>query len=102
MAKNNKDRYVIHSDNLAQLIAKYYYNYKPKLYLFEGQDGVSKYSPRSIQSIFRVAKKKAGISKNITVHTLRHSFATNLPDQGTDIRYIQELLGHKNLATTQI
>jgi len=102
MAKGNKERYVILSQNHIDLITKYYNHYKPKIFLFEGQDGLSKYSTRSIQSIFRTAKKKSGISKKATVHTLCHSFATHLLDNGTDIRYIQELLGHKNLATTQI
>ncbi|MBN2281689.1 MAG: site-specific integrase [Candidatus Marinimicrobia bacterium] len=102
MAKVNKERYVMLSDNLIDLMARYYRHYLPAFYLFEGQGGKSQYSPRSIQSIFRAAKKRAGITQKVSVHTLRHSFATHLLDQGTDIRYIQELLGHKNLATTQI
>ncbi|MFH1528501.1 MAG: tyrosine-type recombinase/integrase, partial [Bacteroidota bacterium] len=61
-----------------------------------------KYSPKSVQSIFNAALKKTGIKKKATVHTLRHSFATHLLDEGTDIRYIQELLDHKRLETTQI
>jgi len=101
-AKGRKDRYVILTDNLLELLTRYYNGYRSRHFIFEGQKGNVPYSPRSIQSIFRVAKKKAGITKKATVHTLRHSFAAHLLDQGTDIRYIQELLGHKNLSTTQI
>jgi len=101
-SKGRKDRYVIISENLLALIRKYYCAYRPVGYLFQGQNGSSPYSAASIQSFFRKAKQTAGITKKATVHTLRHSFATHLLDQGTDIRYIQELLGHKNLATTQI
>lgn len=101
-AKGRKDRYVVLSENLLELIHRYYQVYQPKDILFEGQTRSKPYTTTSIQSLFRTIKKKAGITKNATVHTLRHSFATHLLDQGTDIRYIQELLGHKNLATTQI
>jgi len=101
-AKGKKDRYVVLSENLLELICKYCKAYKPDGFLFEGQNTKKSYSTTSIQTLFRNAKKKAGIIKKATVHTLRHSFATHLLDQGTDIRYIQELLGHKNLATTQI
>ena len=96
-----KDRYVVLSDNVLELLREYYKIYKPNNYLIEGQNG-GKYSPKSVQSVFKSALKKAGIKKKATVHTLRHSFATHLLDEGTDIRYIQELLGHKRLETTQI
>lgn len=101
-AKGHKDRYVVLSENLLELICRYCRVYQPEHYLFEGQKQLKPYTTTSIQSLFRVIKKRAGITKKATVHTLRHSFATHLLDQGTDIRYIQELLGHKNLATTQI
>ena len=89
------------SENTLSLLRDYYKLYKPKEYIIEGQNG-SKYSPKSVQSVFKNALQKAGIKKKATVHTLRHSFATHLLDEGTDIRYIQELLGHKRLETTQI
>lgn len=99
--KGKKDRYVMLSENVLEVIRKYYKDYKPKEYIIEGQKG-GKYSPKSVQSIFKTALKKANIKKKASVHTLRHSFATHLLDDGTDIRYIQELLGHKRLETTQI
>ena len=100
-AKGKKDRYVMLSENVLKLLREYYKEYKPKKYIIEGQNG-GKYSPKSVQSVFKRSLKKAGIKKKATVHTLRHSFATHLLDEGTDIRYIQELLGHKRLETTQI
>jgi len=100
-AKGKKDRYIMLSKNVLNLLREYYKTYKPTDYIIEGQDG-GKYSPQSVQSIFRASIKKSGIKKKATVHTLRHSFATHLLDDGTDIRYIQELLGHKRLETTQI
>ncbi|MBU2507671.1 MAG: tyrosine-type recombinase/integrase [Bacteroidetes bacterium] len=99
--KGKKDRYVMLSENMLKMLREYYKVYKPKEFIIEGQKG-GKYSPKSVQSIFNAALKKTGIKKKATVHTLRHSFATHLLDEGTDIRYIQELLGHKRLATTQI
>ncbi len=80
---------------------EYFTEYKPKKYLFIGQNG-GHYSARSIQQIFNKAVKIVGIKKRVTVHSLRHSFASHLLDNGTDIRFIQELLGHKHLSTTQI
>ena len=89
------------SPKTLNLLREYYKEYKPKEYIFEGQSG-GKYSPKSVQTLFKASLKKAGIKKKATVYTLRHSFATHLLDDGTDIRYIQELLGHKRLETTQI
>ncbi len=100
-AKGKKDRYIMLSENVLTLLREYYKVYMPKNYIIEGQDG-GKYSPQSVQSVFKKALQKSGIKKKATVHTLRHSFATHLLDDGTDIRYIQELLGHKRLETTQI
>ena len=97
----NKDRYVILSDRILELLREYYKIYKPKKWLFEGQIG-GQYSRRSIQNIFKQAVQKSGINKHATIHTLRHSFATHLLEHGTDLRYIQELLGHKSSRTTEI
>jgi integrase/recombinase XerD len=100
-AKGKKDRVSILSPNILKLLRKYYIEYRPKQWLFEGQSG-GQYSQSSIQEVFRQAKEKAGIRKKATVHTLRHSFATHLLERGTDLRYIQELLGHQNSRTTEI
>ncbi len=99
--KGKKDRYIMLSENVLNLLREYYKVYKPKNYIIEGQKG-GKYSPKSVQSVFKRSLQNSGIRKKATVHTLRHSFATHLLDDGTDIRYIQELLGHKRLETTQI
>lgn len=100
-AKGKNDRIVMLSEKLLELLREYFKEYRPKIYLFEGQFG-KKYSARSIQQIFNNAVKKTKIKKKVTVHSLRHSFASHLLDSGTDIRFIQELLGHKHLSTTQI
>ncbi len=100
-SKNNRDREVMLSEKILKLLRKYFIAYKPKEYLFEGQKAGA-YSARSVQEILKKAMKKSGIKKHATVHTLRHSFATHLIENGTDIRIVQELLGHKNIKTTQI
>ncbi|MBI5661754.1 MAG: site-specific integrase [Ignavibacterium album] len=100
-AKGKNDRIVMLSKKLLKLLREYFKEYKPKTYLFEGQSG-EKYSARSIQQIFNNTVNKVRIKKKVTVHSLRHSFASHLLDSGTDIRFIQELLGHKHLSTTQI
>ena len=83
------------------IVENYLKRYYPKHYLFEGQKR-GRYSASSVQSIMKKAVKNTGIKKHATVHTLRHSFATHLLENGTDIRFIQELLGHKRLETTHI
>jgi integrase/recombinase XerD len=99
--KGRKDRYTILADRMKKLLEAYIDLYKPELWLFEGQGG-GHISSRSIQEVFYRAKRACGITKDASIHTLRHSFATHLLEAGTDIRYIQELLGHSNSKTTQI
>lgn len=99
--KGKKDRYTILSPKILSLLGQYRAEYKPRYWLFEGQDGGA-YSPRSVQQIFRRAVEKAKADPFATVHTLRHSFATHLLERGTDIRYIQGLLGHASIKTTEI
>jgi integrase/recombinase XerD len=99
--KGKKDRVSVLSANILKLLRNYYKQYRPKEWLFEGQFG-GQYSAGSIQTVFRRAKDAAGIRKPATVHTLRHSFATHLLERGTDLRYIQELLGHASSKTTEI
>ncbi len=102
MAKGKKDRYTLLSANILQLLETYYRMYKPKIYLFEGQFG-GPYTSSSAQQVLKKAMGKAGILKQgITLHSLRHSFATHLLESGTDIRYIQSLLGHNSPNTTMI
>ena len=99
-AKGKKDRTVMLSQHLLEQLRKYFKIYQPKKYLFEGQTN-EQYSIRSAQLVFGAAKKKANILQKGGIHSLRHSFATHLLEQGTDIRYIQELLGHNSVKTTE-
>ncbi len=100
-AKGNKDRISILSPSILKDLQLYYKEYRPKEYLFEGQKG-SKYSATSVLKIISTAAKKAGVLKKVTPHMLRHSFATHLLENGTDIRHIQLLLGHSSTKTTEI
>lgn len=100
-AKGKKDRNSLLSEKLILYLRQYFKQYQPKVWLFEGQRG-EQYSDSSIQAIFKEACIKAKITKKATVHTLRHSFATHLLERGTDLRYIQELLGHSSSKTTEI
>ena len=100
-AKGNKDRQVQLTNQLLELLRKYYKKYLPYNYLIVGQNR-GKYSTTSIQKIIKNSSLKAGIYKKVTPHTLRHSFATHLLENGTDIRYIQTILGHSDIKTTQI
>ncbi|MBV7270594.1 tyrosine-type recombinase/integrase [Winogradskyella luteola] len=100
-AKGKKDRYVNLPESILPLLRLYYQNYKPKEWLFEGQYG-GQYAIRSVQAVFKRALKKAQINKSIGVHGLRHSYATHLLESGADVRFIQKLLGHNNITTTQV
>ena len=102
-AKGKKDRYVNLSPVLLDILRKYMVEYKPspKIYLFESEQTLTAYPTRTVQQIFSTAKHKAGIRKEVGIHSLRHSFATHLLDKGTDIKYIKDLLGHFNIKTTE-
>ncbi|MCH2229141.1 MAG: tyrosine-type recombinase/integrase [Crocinitomicaceae bacterium] len=99
--KGGKDRITILSNSVLTDLREYYTKWKPKEYLFEGPNG-DKYSGQSIIQILKRAVIKANINKHVTPHMLRHSFATHLLENGTDLRYIQELLGHSSSKTTEI
>jgi integrase/recombinase XerD len=99
-AKGAKDRIVPIPVETLNLLREYFKQYKPNEYLFNGQN-LLQYDVRSIQQIFHKAKRAAGIRKKVTVHSLRHSRATELLRQGVDATLIQKFLGHSNIKTTQ-
>lgn len=101
-SKGKKDRVVPISDKLILLLREYYLQYKPKKWLFEGQLPFSQYSERSLELVLKKSVIIANIKKPVTLHWLRHSYATHLMESGTDLRFIQELLGHKSSKTTEI
>ena len=98
--KGNKQRYTLLSKTALKLLRNYYICYKPKTWLFEGREVNRPLCKRSFQCMIDRAVKKAGIIKPISLHTLRHSFATHLLEAGTALQTIQILLGHKNISTT--
>lgn len=100
-SKGRKDRYSTLADRAYRMLSDYIHKVNPRKYLFEGQYG-ERYSSTSIRKVLIAAKKKAGVKTPGSVHTLRHSFATHLLENGTDLRYIQELLGHRSSKTTEI
>ena len=100
-AKGNKDRYTLLSKNALNDLREYYKQWRPQEFLFEGAKK-KQYSSGSVGKIISKAAIKAGIRKNVTPHVLRHSFATHLLENGTDLRYIQLLLGHNSTKTTEI
>lgn len=101
-AKGGKDRYVMLSPMVLDVLRNYIKELKPRplTYIFEGFIKGRAYSDRSAQEIFAKARRLSGIKKHITFHSLRHSFATHLLEKGTDVKYIQELLGHFDIRTT--
>lgn len=98
--KGGKDRYVMLSAQLLGILRAYWKLARPKRFLFPGRDEGCAINVTVLHAACRSARAAAGISKKVSVHTLRHSFATHLLEQGTDIRIIQALLGHNNLSTT--
>ncbi|WP_114750510.1 tyrosine-type recombinase/integrase [Pleomorphovibrio marinus] len=100
--KGNKDRYTLLPKGLLEKLREYYRYYRPKTFLFEGREAGKAYSHRSAQEVLKKALLDCGIRKRASFHTLRHSFATHLLEQGTNIRVIQELMGHGSLKTTSV
>jgi len=100
-AKGKKDRTTILSDIIGGFLDTYFNEYKPNYWVIEGP-GRKQYSETSVNNIVKNTAKKAGVSIEVTPHILRHSFATHLLEQGVDLRYIQELLGHESSKTTEI
>jgi len=101
-SKGRKDRYTMLSETALETLRQYWREYKPTKWLFDGARAGRYLSTRTVEKVLEYACEKAGIRKDISVHTLRHSFATHLLEGGTDLRYIQEILGHKDSKTTEI
>lgn len=100
--KGRKDRVAPISEKIIAMLREYYKMYRPDVWLFEGQTKGEQYSEKSLQSVLKQSLEKTGIKKPVSLHWLRHSYATHLLEAGTDLRYIQELLGHKSSKTTEI
>ncbi|MGZ4044309.1 MAG: tyrosine-type recombinase/integrase [Bacteroidia bacterium] len=101
-AKGRKDRIAPLSAKTLELLQSYYVAFKPKYWLFEGQDKSKRYDESSLGAVLKQALEKNNIVKPVTLHWLRHSYATHLLESGTDLRYIQEILGHSRSTTTEI
>nr|WP_262987290.1 site-specific integrase [Flavobacterium xueshanense] len=101
-SKGKKDRIAPLSPKILEMLREYYMGYKPKTWLFEGVNPGEPYSEKSLQSVLKQALQKVSITKPVSLHWLRHSFATHLLESGTDLRYIQELLGHNSSKTNEI
>lgn len=101
-AKGRKDRVAPLSNKIIEMLREYHQACKPEVYLFEGQNKGEPYDDRSLQQVLKQGLEKAKITKPVTLHWLRHSYATHLLEGGTDLRYIQEILGHSRSTTTEI
>lgn len=101
-SKGFRDRVVPVSDRTIEMVDTYIKRFRPQKYLFEGQWPGEPYSASSLEKVLKTACERAGLRKEISLHWLRHSYATHLLEAGTDLRYIQELLGHKSSKTTEI
>jgi site-specific recombinase XerD len=99
-SKRKKDRVVPLAQSLLPLLDEYLSEYKPSSWLFEDQHKQTHYSPRSAQIVFKQAYANLGIPTGLSFHSLRHSYATHLLENGIDISYIQQLLGHNDIKTT--
>lgn len=101
-SKGKKDRIAPLSGKVIAMLRSYYVTFRPQVFLFEGAKPGEAYDERSLQNVLKLCVKKAGITKPVTLHWLRHSYATHLLENGTDLRYIQEILGHRSSKTTEI
>jgi integrase/recombinase XerD len=100
--KGRKDRIAPLSEKIIDMLRRYYIGYKPQIWLFEGQIKGTQYDERSLANVLKQALAKTNIKKPVSLHWLRHSYATHLLEAGTDLRYIQEILGHQSSKTTEI
>ena len=100
--KGRKDRVASLSEKMLQQLRQYYVEYKPDTWLFEGSDRKRHISTRTVQTVFNNGVRAVGIKKNLSFHSLRHSYATHMLEAGVDLRFIQELLGHRSSKTTEI
>lgn len=101
-AKGRKDRIAPLSSKIIEMLREYFIACKPSKYLFEGQTKGEPYDARSLQQVLKQSLEKVKITKPVSLHWLRHSYATHLLENGTDLRYIQEILGHSSSKTTEI
>ena len=101
-SKGRKDRIAPLSSKILDMLREYYKIHKPKTWLFEGKTENTPYDERSLSNVLKQALTKCKITKPVSLHWLRHSYATHLLESGTDLRYIQELLGHSSSKTTAI